>query len=272
MDASASSFHLTPRKLVGRRFPPDVFGGIRVALVGYCPPPPVFGRYETERMRDQHFIHVAPDSVRIVSHGGSKFLSLAHVYGGPVSAATVEELAYYGFEYVLAYGLAGGLGTGGLGMGSVYVVESALAMDGTTRHYVASPVITADADLLRRTAESWSATASEPLHAVRAATGDAIYREDDAMLQGFREGGCHVVNLDTAHLYAASKVNSENRHLKAIQCGVVSDVIHPDGRSESQLATMLATGHATSGPLDRVSEIVRFYIEKLGPTLPPNQP
>lgn len=107
-----ASYHLTPRSLVGRRFAPDTFKGIRVALVGYCPPPPAFGRYARERVRDQHFIHLSLDSVRIVSHDGLRLLSLVHVYGGPVSSATVEELAYYGIDHVLAYGLAGSLGVG----------------------------------------------------------------------------------------------------------------------------------------------------------------
>ena len=124
--------HLTPRSLVGQRFASDVFGGIKVALVGYCPPPSAIERYRPERVSDQHFIHASPDSVRILSHDGQKFLSLAHVYGGPVSSATVEELAYYGVETILAYGLAGGLGTRGLGMGDFYLVEDAFAADGTT--------------------------------------------------------------------------------------------------------------------------------------------
>ncbi len=267
-----TTFHLTPRSLVGRRFGPDAFEGIRVALVGYCPPPPAFGRYARDRVRDQHFIHLSPDSVRIVRHGGIRLLSLAHVYGGPVSSATVEELAYYGIDHVLAYGLAGGLGVGGqstasLGMGSTYVVASALVADGTTPHYAAAPVVAAEADLLRQTQELWAALRPEPLHPVHAATGDAIYREDDAMLDGFRARGCHVVNLDSAHLYAAAAVNSEGRRLRAVQCGVVSDVVHRDGRSESTLAAMLEAGAPGPNPLAQTGDIVRFFVEELAPRL-----
>lgn len=267
-----TNFHLTPRSLVGRRFAPDTFAGVRVALVGYCPPPPALGHYARARVRDQHFIHVSPDSVRIVSHAGLRLLSLAHVYGGPVSAATVEELAYYGIDHVLAYGLAGGLGVGGLrmaglGMGSTYVVASALVADGTTPHYATTPVVAADPDLLRQTQELWAATRPGPLHPVQAATGDAIYREDDALLDGFRARGCHVVNLDSAHLYAAAAVNSEGRRLRAIQCGVVSDVVHEGGRSESTLATMLEAGAPGPNPLAQTGEVVRFFVEDLAPRL-----
>lgn len=266
----APAFHLTPQSLVGRRFGAEVFGGIRVALIGFCPPPAVFGRYPREHLRDQYFIHVAPESVRIVSHGGTRVLSLAHVYGGPVSSATVEELAWYGVDHILAYGLAGGLGVGtltgkALGMGDFYLVRDALARDGTTPHYSDAPVISADPDLVQAVADGW--TGPGPMLPVRAATNDAIYRESDALLDRFRGSGCHVVNLDSAHLYAASLVNSAGRRLRTIQCGVVSDVIHRDGRSESALAEMLADGASGINPLSRTGEIVRFYVETLAPRL-----
>ena len=99
--ANAKQPHLTPRSLVGQRFASDVFGGIKVALIGYCPPPAALDRYQPKRVEDQHFIHVSQDSVRILTHGIARFLSLAHVYGGPVSSATVEELAYYGIDVIL---------------------------------------------------------------------------------------------------------------------------------------------------------------------------
>ncbi len=263
-------FHLTPQSLVGRRFGPDTFRGIRIALMGFCPPPPAFRSYPRDRVTNQHFIHLAPESVRLVSHGGLTVLSLAHVYGGPVAAATVEELAWYGVDFVLAYGLAGGLGIGAaggqtLGMGAFYMVQDALARDGTTPHYTDAPVVAADPDLLRMVTDAW--TGGAPMLPVRAATNDAIYREGRVMLDGFRAAGCHVVNLDSAHLYAVSAVNNAGRRLRTVQCGVVSDVIDRDGQSKSVLAEMLAEGPQGMNPLERTSEIVRFYLETLAPGL-----
>jgi uridine phosphorylase len=262
-------FHLTPRSLVGRRFGPDTFAGIRVALMGFCPPPPAFARYRRERVRDQPFIHMAPDSVRIVESGGLRLLSPAHVYGGPVASATVEELAWYGVGHVLAYGLAGALGVGDatgapLEMGDVYVVRDALARDGTTPHYTDAPLAAADPGLVRRVLDGWSGPGA--VRPVRAATQDALYRESDALLDGFRAAGCHLVNLDSAHLYAASRANAEGRRLRAVQCGVVSDVIGRDGSSRSDLAAMLAPGGGAD-PLERTGGIVRFYVETLAPEL-----
>lgn len=261
----AKAPHLTPRSLVGQRFASDVFGDIRVALIGYCPPPSRIDRYSPERVDDQHFIHVAPDSVRILSHQGQRFLSLAHVYGGPVSASTVEELAYYGIDVILAYGLAGGLGSKGLTMGDYYLVEDAFAADGTTRHYTGDPVVAADAGLRDLILGQWPGTITP----VRAATGDAIYREDDAMLDRFRAEGCDIVNLDSSHLFAASLTNAEGRRMRTIPCGVISDVVaaEPGSESESTLSTMLSGTGEGFNPLERTGDIVSFYIEQLAPQL-----
>lgn len=253
--------HLTPRSLVGQRFAPDVFGDIRIALVGYCPPPSQLERYAPKRVSDQHFIHVSPDSVRLLEHRGQRFLSLAHVYGGPVSSATVEELAYYGIDTILAYGLAGGLGTRDVAMGDFYLVADAWAFDGTTRHYTPEPLTAPDPGLRDLILSRWPGQITP----VRAATGDAIYREDDAMLDGFRAKGCDIVNLDSSHLYAAALINAEGRRLRTIQCGVISDVVpaEPGGSSESTLGTMLAQGGEGLNPLEQTGEIVRFYVETL---------
>lgn len=257
--------HLTPQSLVGQRFAPDTFGDIRIAIAGYCPPPSRLDRYAPERVTDQHFIHVSPDSVRILSHAGRRFLSLAHVYGGPVSSATVEELAYYGIDVILAYGLAGGLGSKGLRMGDFYLVEDAFAADGTTRHYTDSRVVAADAGLREAILAGWQGTITP----VRAATGDAIYREDDAMLDGFRAENCDIVNLDSSHLFAASATNAAGRLMRTIQCGVISDVVAagPGVEHESTLSEMLSGASGGFNPLERTGDIVQFYIETLAPRL-----
>jgi uridine phosphorylase len=197
-------------------------------------------------------------------------LSLAHVYGGPVSSATVEELAYYGVEATLAYGLAGGLGTKGLVMGDLYVAEDAYAADGTTPHYSTDTILSADHRLRKQVLALWPEYS--PLGRivpVRAATGDAIYREDSDMLDRFREEGCDIVNLDSVHLYAVARENAERRTIPTIQCGVISDVVEagPDAASESTLSTIFAKGGDGLNPLERIGDIVIWYVERLVPAL-----
>jgi uridine phosphorylase len=93
-----------------------------------------------------------------------------HVGG---AALTVEELAYYGIDYILAYELAGGLGTKGLKMGDFYLVATALVADGTTPHYTYAPLITADETLKQDILKLWPGTDNGVMTLVQAYTGDA---------------------------------------------------------------------------------------------------
>ena len=259
--------HLTPESLVGRRFGRDTFEGITVALAGFCPRPRVLDRYGPWSAREQYFIHLAPASVELCTHGGIEFLSLSHVYGGPVASALIEELAYYGFEYALAYGLAGGLGTKDLGMGDFYLVEQALAMDGTTPHYTDERLIPSDRALNARIEALAPESGISNLTRVQAMTADAIYREYDQDLAYAREQGCDIVNCDSSHLFAVSRAVG----IKTTECGVISDVVRGEGEEwESELAVMLSSGeeHA-SAPLTLVGRIVEFYVETLIPELQP---
>jgi len=255
--------HLTPRKLVGQRFPATLFGDAKIALVGYCPPPARLAAYHPQRVEGQPFIHLAPEQVHTLSHAGRRFVSLAHVYGGPVSSATVEELAYYGIDTILAYGLAGALGTKGLAMNGAYLVRTSFAGDGTTPRYTDATLLEADPALCDLIARHWEGAITP----VQAATGDAIYREDDAYLDGLRAKGCDIVHLDSAHLYAAAAINAEGRSMRAVQCGIVSDVVARTGESESALAEMLAGSAGGATPMDGVGRIVEFYVERLAPLL-----
>ena len=265
--------HLVPSKLVGQRFARDTFGDTKIALVGYCPPPSRLGKYAPVATTDQYFIHVTPDSVKRLSHNGINFLSLVHVYGGPVSASTIEELAYYEFDYILAYGLAGGLGTRNLHMGDYYLVDDALVTDGTTPHYTTDRVIAADQMLKAKISDLWKGGDLGTITSVRAITGDAIYREDNAYLAAARKQGCDIVNLDSTHLYAVSQWNNEERRMSTIECGVISDVAgagEADGW-DSTLAVMLSPLAAQGGdalnPLEMTGNIVEFYVERLAPAL-----
>ncbi len=260
-----STPHLTPASLVGRSFASNSFPGVTVALVGYCPRPRSLDKYQPKNTRNQYFIHVPPGSVQICVHRGVRFLSIAHVYGGPVSAALIEELAYYGVKTVLAYGLAGGLGTKGLTMGDFYQVACALAMDGTTPHYSSDAVIPSDKrlnGLIRALAKQKGLPKITP---VQAWTSDAIYREYDEKLAHAQTKGCDIVNCDSSHLFAVSRAVG----IRSIQCGVVSDVVNSGGGEwDSKLSAMLSTrAQSAEDPMALVGKIATFYVETMMPAL-----
>jgi uridine phosphorylase len=262
-----STPHLTPANLVGRRFGKDTFAGITVALVGFCPRPRSLDKYKPRNTNEQYFIHIPPASVQICRHNGIEFLSMTHVYGGPVSSALIEELAYYGIEYALAYGLAGGLGTKDLMMGDFYIVEQALAMDGTTPHYTDDKLIPSDGFLNAKIEELAAKTGFAEMMPVQAMTADAIYREYDQDLDYATERGCDIVNCDSSHLFAVSREVG----IKSTECGVISDVVSGEGEEwESDLAVMLSSRDERAGaPLALVGRIVEFYVEALMPELVP---
>jgi purine-nucleoside phosphorylase len=246
-------------------FDRNTFKGVQVALVGYCPRPLCLDQYGPRDTANQYFIHVPPPSVQICRNKGVEFLSVTHVYGGPVSSALIEELAYYGIKYVLAYGLAGGLGTKSLKMGDFYIVEKALAMDGTTRHYTSDKLIPSDEFLNSRIKELSRNTGFPEITPVQALTGDAIYREYDEELEYARQNGCDIVNCDSSHLFAVSRAVN----IQSTECGVISDVTQGSGEEwESTLAGMLSVDDKTSqDPMELAGKIVEFYVEILIPEL-----
>jgi putative phosphoesterase len=262
---TTSTPHLTPAKLVGRKFSNNTFNGVTVALVGYCPRPRSLDKYHPLIAVEQHFIHIPPGSVQICSHNDMTFLSISHVYGGPVSSALIEELSYYEIKYVLAYGLAGGLGTKNLKMGDFYIVAKALASDGTTRHYTSDKLIASDEFLNSRISELAEKTGFPKMTPVQALTDDAIYREYDEDLNYAKKSGCDIVNCDSSHLFAVSRAVG----IKSTECGVISDVAKGTGEEwESKLSAMLsADNDAEQDPLDLAGKIGVFYVETLMPEL-----
>ena len=258
--------HLTPSKLVGTRFSKDTFSTISVAIVGYCPPPSILAKYHPKTTTEQYFIHVPPSSVQICRYGDIEFLSIFHVYGGPVSSALLEELSYYGIKYVLAYGLAGGLGTKGLKMGDAYLVENALSQDGTTIHYTDEQLIASDPEL-NRTILNLAKTHTElsKIVCVQAVTGDAIYREYDKQLEEALAQNCDVINCDLSHLFAVSRKVG----IASTECGIISDVTG-NGLTEwdSTLSVMLSNeNHSANNPLECAGKIVELYVEKVIPEI-----
>ena len=99
----------------------------------------------------------------------------------------MEELAYYGIKYVLACGLTGGLGAKAMKMGDLYIVEKALALDGTTPHYTNDKLIPSDESLNLRIQELARKARFLALTLVQATTADAIYREYDQDLDRVRD-------------------------------------------------------------------------------------
>ena len=253
--------HLTPKKLVGSFFSKDALQGIKIALIGYCPPPPILEKYNLQATKDQYFIHVSPESVKIGSFGDTKFLCLYHIYGGSVSTALVEELAYYGIETILAYGFAGGMGTKGLKVGDPFVISTAYALEGCSKFYTDQAIIPSDQKLAEMVGQRWKGIVD-----VRAAAVDVIYREYPSVIEDIAKHHCDVVNCEASHLFAVAREVG----IKSIQCGVVTDVLEVEQKDqfEETLSQMLSSSSSSvNNPLVAVNGVVQFLVEEIMPNV-----
>jgi len=258
--------HLNPEKLLGGRFSRDTFKGINVAVVGYCPTPSILRSYNPQDTTDQYFLHLTPASVQICEHNGVRFLSLSHVYGCTVGASTIEELAYYGIKYVLAYGLAGGLGTKDLKIGDAYLIETAYPREGATKDYTDEIEIPSTESLNQTIEQIAKANDFGSLTRVKAAATDAIYREHLGTVHEYLEHKCDVANCEASHIFAVSREVG----ISATQCGIVSNVIalSPE-ECDNNLGVMMSEEKEdnTLNPMDRVNDIIKLYVENVMPTL-----
>ncbi|MCH9812146.1 hypothetical protein K0U07_05245 [bacterium] len=253
--------HLTPEKLLGERFSKDTFEGIKVAVIGYCPSPSILEKYDLQDTKEQYFLHLSPDSVKIGTFGGTKFLCLYHVYGACISAALVEELAYYGIDTILAYGFAGGMGTKGLKVGDPFLIKSAYAFEGCSKYYTDQIIIPSDQKLNEVVEQRW-----EGIVGVQAAAVDVIYREYPWVIEDIAQHACDVVNCEASHLFAVAREVG----IKAIQCGVVTDVfkVNQSDEFEETLSQMLSSeGSSGNNPLVAVNGVVQFLVEEVMPNI-----
>jgi uridine phosphorylase len=141
------------------------------------------------------------------------------VWGGPVTAILLEELACLGVQVAIGFGAAGSLESPRQ-IGKVLVADRALCSDGTSRAYTDAPSVGPDPDLLRLTLEIASAGGALPLVGT-VHTTDALFQERPSRVQRWREAGASFVNLETAPFYAVAAY----RGIRAVYLGLVTDYV-----------------------------------------------
>lgn len=132
------------------------------------------------------------------------------IWGGSQAAILVEELSEIGVPLVIGFGAAGSLDLS-LPQGTQLVIRSALATDGTSKHYGAGPF------KLDRSLQGLVPSAAD----VTAATVDAVYQETTELLDGWKNVGAQVINMEAAPFYAAAIACG----IRAVWLGHVSDLL-----------------------------------------------
>ncbi len=190
-----------------------------VAIVAFCPFRAMKGKANARPLDRSLFSHLHPAHQFQGLVGGAEVLMVERVYGGPVCATVVEEMAYLGVKHVIGYGYSGSLRQG-IAPGSIVLASSGIVSDGTSREYSKGDVVEASASLMS-TYERLDASVRTRVYSGRAWTTDAIYREYPSKIQFWIERGADFVNMDTSHFYAVSRAVG----IEALYFSVISDYV-----------------------------------------------
>lgn len=211
---------ITPGKFLNRDALPPQLEGCSLAVVGFCRFHDMKRKLAAEPLPERLFSHLDRSHQFIGRVAQSKTLALECLYGGPLSATVIEELAHYGIKSVIGYGYAGSL-TRDIPVGEIVLADAAVVSDGTSREYLPKARRAYPKGELAQCLRDCAAKASTRIEGVTVWTTDALYREYPEKVTGWREAGADIVNMDTAHFYAVSNVVG----ISPVYACVISDCV-----------------------------------------------
>jgi uridine phosphorylase len=141
------------------------------------------------------------------------------IWGGPVTAILLEELACFGLQTVIGFGAVGSL-VSPQHVGQVLVAHRATCSDGTSRLYTTEPYVGPDPELLRLVLALARQEGVTPIIGT-VHTTDALYQERPTLIQQWREAGASFVNLETAPFYAAAA----HLRIRVVYLSLVTDFV-----------------------------------------------
>ena len=144
------------------------------------------------------------------------------IWGGPVTAILLEELAVLGVKTAIGFGAAGSLVSPDH-IGGLLIAKAALCRDGASREYTDAELAYPDPELLRLAVELSEAEGTSPILGT-VHTTDALYRETPAKLRQWRGWGAEFVNLETGPFYAVAS----SLEMRAVYLGLVTDYVAED--------------------------------------------
>lgn len=211
---------ITPAKFLGRDALPPELEGCKLAVAGFCRFNELRDKLSVETLSERIFSHLGREHQFAARVNGRTILALECLYGGPMSATVMEELAHYGVERVIGYGYAGSL-TRTVPVGQIVLANAALVSDGTSQAYLPQArAVYPNGEMARWFREGTDEVGME-IGEATVWTTDAIYRETPGKVAVWREAGAQVVNMDTAHFYAVAQVVG----IVAVYACVVSDCV-----------------------------------------------
>jgi uridine phosphorylase len=139
------------------------------------------------------------------------------IFGGPLCAAILEELAAIGVKYAVGYGASGTLDAN-IPACSIIAADSGLCSDGTSKEYTKERESPADAGMLKLMMNSIKQHGL-PIIRGKVWTTDAIFREFPSTIDYWKKQGARFVNMETSPFYAVAR----EKGVKAAYISAVSD-------------------------------------------------
>jgi uridine phosphorylase len=191
----------------------------RVAIVAFCPFHDMKAKASARAAAKSLFVHIDLAHQFLGEINDRQILMVECVYGGPVCATVIEEMAYLGVRTVLGYGYSGSL-RDEIQPGTIVLASAAITSDGTSHQYTGAAEVHGSEELM----ELYGKLAPS-LH-VRAIPGkawttDAIYREYPSSIKSWQRAGADFVNMDTSPFYAASEAVG----MRALYFSLISDYV-----------------------------------------------
>lgn len=190
-----------------------------VAIIGFCTFYGMKDKAHARPLKRSLFTHIG---VAHQFHGfidDFQVLMVDCVYGGPVCATVIEEMACLGVKYVIGYGYSGSLREEFI-PGSIVLESSGFVSDGTSREYSNLSEVKASEHLISQY-NKLDASLRDGVLEGRTWTTDAIYREYPSKIQSWLEAGADFVNMDTSHFYAVSNAVG----IEALCFSLISDYV-----------------------------------------------
>jgi len=193
-----------------------------VAIVAFCPFYAMKEKAGARPLERSLFVHIDVAHQFKADINGQSVLMVDCVYGGPVCATLLEEMAYLGVKRVVGYGYSGSLRRN-IAPGTIVIASSGIISDGTSREYCEDREVAASAELLSIYERLSSSLRFEAITG-RAWTTDAIYREYPSKVRSWAQAGADFVNMDTSHFYCVSRAVG----IEAIYFSLISDYVSGD--------------------------------------------
>jgi len=140
------------------------------------------------------------------------------LWGAPQAAILIEELIYFGVEYIIGYGAAGAINR------RLKKGDQILAMDGLRTDGVSLIYNKASLTIKNELAEIAVRAAGNiniDLKKVSFATADALYRESDELINLWKSQGADAISMETSSFYAV--INEHNKN--GVWIGHISDCL-----------------------------------------------